>query len=85
MQVVGMKPWKYQPEGSEVIYTGITLNVVYPYSANDTEANGYQAERLSVKASVLEQCGKPELKDEITVSYNRFGKVEFINIIGKAK
>lgn len=76
MTVMGYKRNDFTTKDGNHV-TGYNLFLGYPISGADSD--GMAVERLYFSDGKLAKCNYvPHVGDEVTVSYNRFGKPEFI-------
>ncbi len=72
MKIEGFKRSNFTTKDGAPIH-GLNLYVSYP--ATGEEAEGLICERLYMTDAKLAMCGyTPKVGDEVTVSYNKFGK-----------
>lgn len=77
MKLEGYKRSNFTAKESGSLVTGYNLYLSYPVTGED--ACGIAFERIYMSDSKLAKCGyKPHVGDEVNVTYNRFGKVDFI-------
>lgn len=77
MKVIGFKRSNFKSKSSDTMVTGYNIYLTYPVSGED--AAGVACERVYMSDDKLAKCDYvPQVGDEVNVTYNRFGKPEFI-------
>lgn len=79
MKVTGFKRADFtSKEGAPI--TGYNLYLSYPISGEDADGSAF--ERYYMTDAKLAKCGyTPRVGDEVNVSFNRYGKPDFITVI----
>jgi len=86
-KVIGLSPSKFTPPDSDKEILGVNVFVVSDFTDRQKEngAQGVSAERIYIKKTLEEELGEIKVNDQITFSYNRYGKVDSFKIhSGKA-
>ena len=79
MKIVGFKRGDFVTKDGASI-TGYNLYLSYPLTGED--ASGSACERYYMTDTKLAKCGyTPHVGDEVTVSFNRYGKPDIITVI----
>ena len=86
-KVIGLSKSVFTPADSDKEIHGINVFVVSEFSETQKQkgAQGVMAERIYIKQSLEEELGELKINDQITFSYNRYGKIDSYKIhSGKA-
>jgi len=68
----------------ETVYELINPEII-EQSGEQEGTEGLAAERIFIKESVLQSCGKLLVGSKISISYNRYGKPEHVDVLDLSK
>lgn len=78
MKVIGWQKIEFTPKGETEPVRGFNIFV----TEERRNVEGEAADRLFISEQRARECGfNPKLGDEIEVSYNRWGKVQSIEVV----
>lgn len=79
MNIQGFKRCNFTTKEGSVV-TGYNLYLSYPLSGED--ADGIACDKVYMTDDKLAKCGyTPQVGDEVTLTYNKFGKAAAIMLI----
>jgi len=78
-EIIGIRDATFTPKDSDREIKGTTLFV----TTEQKGTTGLACERLFVKQSAMETCGKLEPGQTIALSYNRWAKIENVDVIAQ--
>lgn len=78
MEVIGWQKNEFTPKGETEPVRGFNIFVI----EHRRNVEGMAADRLYISEQRARECGfNPKLGDEVEVSYNRWGKVQSIEVV----
>lgn len=80
-KVIGVRASSFKPQDRDETIEGLNLYCVY----NDDKIRGFGCERFFVTYRKFVDGVVPNPEDEIQVTFNRYGKVDSVTVIPKAK
>lgn len=76
MKIVGKQSVNYISKKTQEPVKGVSLHCVG--SRNDVEGHSVETIFISAKSAMYDEVSKMPLGTEITVSYNRWGSVDYV-------